>query len=100
MWRPSSAGPEPRCGLSAAASPPPWELRVPYKRTKVEAERLALAAAGPGLEVICVNPTTVVGPGDRQPTPSGKMIKDLVEGRMVGYFKRAGLNVVSVEDVA
>jgi dihydroflavonol-4-reductase len=80
--------------------PPEWELVVPYKRTKLAAERLALAAAGDGLDVICVNPTTVVGPGDRQPSPSGKMIRDLVEGRMYGYLRGSGINVVAVEDVA
>lgn len=80
--------------------PSRWELRVPYKSTKLAAERLALAAAHAGTEVVCVNPTTVVGSGDRQPTPSGKMVRDLVEGRMLGYIAGAGLNVVAVEDVA
>lgn len=76
-------------------SPPSWELRVPYKRTKLAAETLALQAGA-----ACVNPTTVVGSGDRGPTPSGKMIRDLVEGRIGGYMRGGGLNVVSVEDVA
>ncbi len=80
--------------------PPAWELRVPYKRTKLAAERLALAAAADGLEVVCVNPTTVVGPGDRQPTPSGKMVRDLVLGQITGYVRGGGINVVAVEDVA
>lgn len=83
-----------------ADEPPEWELCIPYKRTKLDAERLALAAAGEGHDVLCVNPTTVLGPGDMQPTPSGKMIRDLVEGRVRGYLRRAGLNVVSVADVA
>jgi dihydroflavonol-4-reductase len=76
-------------------NPPAWELRVPYKRTKLAAERLALAAGA-----VCVNPNTVVGPGDRQPTPSGKMIHDLVEGRIGAYLRGAGINVVAVHDVA
>jgi dihydroflavonol-4-reductase len=76
-------------------SPPRWELRVPYKRTKLAAERLALKAGA-----VCVNPTTVVGAGDRLPTPSGKMIRDLVEGRIGGYMRGCGLNIVAVEDVA
>jgi dihydroflavonol-4-reductase len=83
-----------------ADSPPDWELRVPYKRTKIAAEQLALAAARDGLDVVCVNPTTVVGPGDRQPTPSGKMVRDVVEGRMLGYLRSAGLTLVSAHDVA
>lgn len=80
--------------------PPEWELCVPYKRTKLAAERLAIAAAHAGTEVVCVNPTTVLGSGDRQPTPSGKMIHDLVEGRIGAYLCGAGINVVGVQDVA
>jgi dihydroflavonol-4-reductase len=76
-------------------SSPRWELRVPYKRTKLSAETLALSAGA-----VCVNPTTTVGAGDRGPTPSGKMIRDLVEGRIGGYLRGAGLNIVAVEDVA
>ena len=49
-----------------ADGPPEWELSVPYKRTKLEAERLALAAGA-----VCVNPTTPVGDGDYGPTPAG-----------------------------
>jgi len=96
----ATCGPVPGRPATEEDSPPDWELRVPYKRTKLAAERLALEAADQGLEVVCVNPTTVVGSGDRQPTPSGKMVKDVVEGRIVGYLNGAGLNVVSVEDVA
>lgn len=80
--------------------PPRWELHVPYKRTKLAAERLALDAARAGADVVCVNPTTALGPGDLKPTPSGRMVRDLVEGRMVGYVSGGGLNVVAVEDVA
>jgi dihydroflavonol-4-reductase len=80
--------------------PPTWELSVPYKRTKLLAEQLALQAAAEGRDVVCVNPTTVVGPHDSQPTPSGKMIRDLVSGRIVGYVRTGGINVVGVGDVA
>lgn len=80
--------------------PTEWELQVPYKRTKLAAERIALAHTHDPTEVLCVNPTTVVGEGDHRPTPSGRMIQDLVEGRMKAYLPRAGINVVSVRDVA
>ncbi|MBX5442180.1 MAG: NAD-dependent epimerase/dehydratase family protein [Solirubrobacteraceae bacterium] len=81
-------------------APPPWELAVPYKRTKLEAERLALAAAAEGLDVVVVNPTTPVGPGDRRPTPTGRMIADVVAGRARAHLRGGALNVVAVEDVA
>ncbi len=80
--------------------PPPWELRVPYKRTKLEAERLALAAAHDGLDVVIVNPGAVVGPGDRRPTPTGQMVLDVMQGRIRGYMRTTGLSVVGVRDVA
>lgn len=81
-------------------APPAWELAVPYKRTKLEGERLALAAAAEGLDVVVVNPTTPVGPGDRRPTPTGRMIADVVAGRARAHLRGAALNVVAVEDVA
>ena len=79
--------------------PPEWELAVPYKRTKLEAERLVLAAARDGLDAVVVNPTTPVGDGDRFPTPTGRMIEGVATGRYRGYLD-TGLNVVDVRDVA
>jgi dihydroflavonol-4-reductase len=80
--------------------PPGSELRIPYKRTKLEGERLALAAAAEGADVLVVNPTVPVGPGDERPTPTGKMVADVATGRARGYLARSVLNVVAVEDVA
>jgi dihydroflavonol-4-reductase len=80
-------------------SPPSWELAVPYKRTKLDAERLVLAAATGGLEAVVVNPTTPVGVGDRRPTPTGAMISGVALGRIRGYVASTGLNVVDVRDV-
>jgi dihydroflavonol-4-reductase len=95
----ATCGPVPGRPATEHDSPLAWEMCVPYKRTKLMAERVVLGACG-RLEAVCVNPTTTVGPGDRRPTPSGKMIRDLIEGRMRAYVRGAGINVVSVEDVA
>ena len=81
-------------------APPAYELAVPYKRTKIEGEQLALAAAAEGHDVVVVNPTTPIGPGDRRPTPTGKMIADVARGRARGYLAGSVLNVVAVQDVA
>jgi dihydroflavonol-4-reductase len=70
-----------------------------YKRSKFEAEACALRAAGAGLPVVIVNPTTPVGPGDWKPTPTGKIIVDFLNERMPGYVD-TGLNFVPVEDCA
>jgi dihydroflavonol-4-reductase len=76
-------------------APPAWELSVPYKRTKLAAERIALEAGA-----IVVNPTTPVGEGDRKPTPTGRMIAGVARGRIRGFVATTGLNVVDVRDVA
>ena len=70
-----------------------------YKRSKVEAERLALAAAAEGRHVVVVNPTAPVGPGDHAPTPTGRIVADFLAGRMPAYVD-TGLNLVDVRDVA
>jgi dihydroflavonol-4-reductase len=96
----ATCGPVPGRAATEDDAPPDWELSVPYKRTKLEGEQLALAAARDGLDVVVVNPTTPVGPGDRRPTPTGKMIADVASGRARAYLARSAINVVAVEDVA
>lgn len=96
----ATCGPAPGRAATEDDSPPAWELSVPYKRTKFEAERLALRAAAEGHDVVVVNPTTPVGPGDHGPTPTGKMVRDVAEGRARGYLRGSVLNVVAVQDVA
>jgi dihydroflavonol-4-reductase len=96
----ATCGPTPNRQATERDLPPPRELVVPYKRTKLEGERLALQAAREGAEVIIVNPTVPVGPGDLRPTPTGKMVADIARGRARAYLARSALNVVAVEDVA
>jgi len=68
-----------------------------YHRSKVAQERAALAAL---LPVVRVLPTAPVGPGDRRPTPTGRLVLDFLRGRMVVRPPAGGLNLVPVEDVA
>ena len=90
-----TCGPVPGREATEADAPADWELEVPYKRTKLAAEQLALAA-----KAVVVNPTTPVGEGDRKPTPTGRMIAGVATGRIPGYVATTGLNVVDVRDVA
>jgi dihydroflavonol-4-reductase len=78
---------------------PPKQVIGAYKRSKVESERLALAAAADGQHVVVVNPTAPVGPGDHTPTPTGRIVTDFLAGRMPAYVD-TGLNLVDVRDVA
>ena len=91
----ATCGPVPGRQATEADGPPAWELAIPYKRTKLAAEKLALAAGA-----VVVNPTTPVGDGDRRPTPTGAMVAGVARGRFRGYIPTTGVNVVDVRDVA
>jgi dihydroflavonol-4-reductase len=90
----ATCGPVPGRPATEGDAPPDWELVVPYKGTKLQAERLALDAGA-----VCVNPTTPVGDGDTRPTPTGAMIRGVACGRYRAY-PRIGINLVDVRDVA
>src|SRR4029077_19177200 len=65
----------------------------PYKRSKFQAEEVVrnLAARG-GLPAVIVNPSAPVGPRDRKPTPTGRLILEAARGYMPGYVD-TGLNI-------
>ena len=70
-----------------------------YKRSKFLAEREAIAAAEAGQHVMILNPTTPIGPGDRKPTPTGRIVVDFLNRRFPAYVD-TGLNLVDVDEVA
>lgn len=70
-----------------------------YKRSKFLAEEVVHTMAASGTPVVIVNPSTPIGPGNVKPTPTGRMIRDALAGRMPAYVD-TGLNVVHVDDVA
>ena len=76
----------------------PKHLVGHYKKSKYQAELLALNMASNDLPVVVVNPTTPVGPWDVKPTPTGKMVLDFLLGRIPAYLD-TGMNLVDVEDV-
>lgn len=80
-------------------NPSPQQLIGPYKRSKFEAELVARRWVKRGLPLVIVNPSTPIGPYDRKPTPTGKIIVDFMNRRMPAYLD-TGLNFVDVEDVA
>ena len=95
----STCGPVPGRPATEEDHPPAWELGIAYKRSKIDSEELALAAARDGLDVVVVNPTTPVGPGDARPTPTGAMVAGVAAGR-IRAFTNTAINVVDVRDVA
>lgn len=70
-----------------------------YKRSKFLAEELVRRYAAEGLPVVIVNPSTPIGPRDIKPTPTGRIVRDAMAGRLPAYVD-TGLNVVHVDDVA
>jgi len=72
----------------------------PYKRSKFAAEEIVRAlVAECRLPAVVVNPSTPLGPRDRKPTPTGRVILEAARGRMPGFVD-TGLNIVHVDDVA
>jgi len=70
-----------------------------YKRSKLASERMVAEAARTGLWAVIVNPSAPVGPGDWKPTPTGRIVRDFLRGRLRAFVD-TGLNVVDVRDVA
>jgi dihydroflavonol-4-reductase len=75
------------------------EMTGSYKRSKFQAEQLALEFARAGLPVVIVNPTAPIGDHDFKPTPTGKIVVDFLKGAMPAFVD-TGLNLVDVEDIS
>ncbi|MCA9630651.1 MAG: NAD-dependent epimerase/dehydratase family protein [Myxococcales bacterium] len=72
--------------------------RWPYYRTKLYAEREALEAISDDFEVVIVNPTLLLGPGDERNSSTGD-VKRFLE-RRVPAVPGGGMSFVDVRDVA
>ena len=71
-----------------------------YKKSKYLAEKIVdKFIKNKKMQCVIVNPSTPIGPGDIKPTPTGKIIYDLLNGKMPAYVD-TGLNIVHVDDVA
>jgi dihydroflavonol-4-reductase len=75
------------------------EMSGDYKRSKFQAEQVALEFARKGFPVVIVNPTAPIGDHDFKPTPTGKIILDFITGKMPAYID-TGLNLVDARDIA
>jgi dihydroflavonol-4-reductase len=71
-----------------------------YKRSKFMAEEeVKELIRDQGAPVVIVNPSTIIGPRDIRPTPTGRLVAEAVRGK-IPAFVDTGLNVVHVDDVA
>lgn len=76
-----------------------WDTKLPYEISKYEGEKVAWEFWGRGLPLIVVRPSLVLGERDIYPTPSGKMVLDILNKKYLAYLD-GGINVVDVHDVA
>lgn len=78
----------------------PMEIlaRFPYYRSKLFAERAALDRSGPGFEVVSVNPSLLLGPGDDRGSSTGDVVKFLE--RKVPFVPAGGVSFVDARDAA
>ena len=71
-----------------------------YKRSKFLAEEdVNRLVRDEEIPVVIVNPSTIIGPRDIRPTPTGRMVEEAARGK-IPAFVDTGLNVVHVDDVA
>lgn len=76
-----------------------WKFGMDYIDSKYLAQKMLLDKyLESGFPVIIVNPTYMIGPFDSGPS-SGKMVKELLDGRLPGYSP-GGKNFVCSKDVA
>ena len=70
----------------------------PYGKSKIEAERILREKAN-GIEIVVVHPTCPIGKNNTLPTEPGRMIEEIMTGRLGGYIDRK-MNFVHVRDCA
>jgi len=81
-----------------AEAPMSLLARWPYYRSKLYAERAAFDRSGPGFEVVSVNPTLLLGPGDVHGSSTGDVVSFLEE--KVPFVPAGGLSFVDARDAA
>ncbi len=92
-----SASPD---AMATESSPEPTEIitRWPYYRSKLYAERAALEENRDGLEVLCVNPSLILGPGDAHGS-STEDVRKFLE-RKLPFVPAGGVAFVDARDAA
>lgn len=72
---------------------------APYDRSKAEADAFVRkASATDGLDAVIVNPTSIIGPYDFEPSPMGRTILAIARGKLPALVD-GGFDFVDVRDV-
>ena len=75
------------------------EKAYAYDYSKKQGQEIALSLNGNGMEVMVMNPTSIIGPYDFKPSKMGKVILDLYAGRLPFVFN-GGFDFCDCRDVA
>lgn len=70
-----------------------------YDRSKRDSQQLALSYVSKGLEVVVINPTSLIGPPDHKPSLQGQAFIDIYKGRVPAIFQ-GGFDFADNRDVA
>lgn len=89
----------PRGGIVSEERVADYEKSTPYERSKQLAERLVLAEAELGIEVVFVNPASIIGPGPWVQTGWDGVLRDALRGRLP-VAPPGGMTLTWVEDAA
>ncbi len=76
-----------------------WAYCNDYVLSKYISHQMVKGLVAEGLQATIVCPGFPFGPGDRMPTPTGKLIIAILQGKMKNYFA-GGMCAVDVRDVA
>lgn len=77
----------------------PSESRFAYDRSKLASQEIALSYTAHGMEVLVVNPTSVMGPFDFKPSKLGRAIIEMATGKLPFVFS-GGFDFCDVRDLA
>jgi len=89
----------PRGGTVSEDGVADYDKSTPYERSKQLAERLVAAEAGLGIEVVYVNPASVIGPGPWVQVGWDGVIRDVLRGRLP-VAPPGGMTMTWIEDAA
>ena len=84
--------------LDESRPPADGRRQAPYDRSKAAGEAEVRLGIDRGLDAVILNPTSVIGPYDGEPSPMGQLFLDLHHGRLPALIA-GGFNWVDVRDV-
>lgn len=76
----------------------PFEVVMPYERSKVHVEHEVLKAVAEGQDVVIATSCSILGPNDFKPSRMGRVLCDVANGKMPAYLA-GGFEFVATRDI-